>query len=72
MRNEKYVLFLCETEVLASGGDGREDLLTKYLVALIFGKIEFYLIVSLCWCNFRKIDLRLKHVCELGSLSLLP
>jgi len=32
---------LCETEVLASGGDGGEDLLAEGLVALVFGKIKF-------------------------------
>jgi len=31
---------LCETEVLASGGDGGEDLLAEDLVALVFGKIK--------------------------------
>jgi hypothetical protein len=31
---------LCKTKVLASGGDGREDLLTEYLVAFVFGKIK--------------------------------
>jgi hypothetical protein len=31
---------LCETEVLASGGDGCEDLLAEYLVALVFGKVK--------------------------------
>ena len=33
---------LCETEVLASGGDGCEDLLTEYLVALVFGKVKLW------------------------------
>jgi hypothetical protein len=32
---------LCETEILASGGDGSEDLLAEDLVALVFGKIKF-------------------------------
>jgi hypothetical protein len=32
---------LCEAEVLASGGDGGEDLLAEDLVALVFGKIKF-------------------------------
>ncbi len=31
---------LCKTKVLASGGDGCEDLLTEYLVAFVFGKIK--------------------------------
>ena len=33
---------LRESEVLASGGDGCEDLLSEGLVALIFGKVKFY------------------------------
>jgi hypothetical protein len=32
--------YLCETEVLASGGDGCEDLLAEDLVAFILGKIQ--------------------------------
>jgi hypothetical protein len=37
---------LCKSEVLASGGDGCEDLLAECLVTLIFGKIKLYSIVS--------------------------
>jgi hypothetical protein len=32
---------LCEAEVLASGGNGGEDLLAEDLVALVFRKIKF-------------------------------
>jgi len=35
-------LCLCETKVLASSRDGSKDLLTEYLVAFVFGKVEFY------------------------------
>jgi hypothetical protein len=31
---------LCKTKVLASSGDGCEDLLTEHLVAFVFGKIK--------------------------------
>lgn len=37
---------LRESEVLASGGYGCEDLLAKGLVALVFGKIKLYSNVS--------------------------
>ena len=37
---------LRESEVLASGGDGCEDLLAKGLVALVFGKIKLYSNIS--------------------------
>jgi hypothetical protein len=39
---------LCETKVLASGGDCGEDLLAEYLVAFIFGKIKLWTIISRC------------------------
>jgi len=39
-------MLLCETEVLASGGDGCENLLTEYLVALVFGKIKLWNSIS--------------------------
>lgn len=63
---------LCETKVLASGRDGGEDLLAEDLVRLVLGKIKLYIIISGCAMQTIKGDLRLKHVCELGSLSLLP
>jgi hypothetical protein len=68
----KRYTILCETEVFASGGYGRENVLTKCLVALIFRKIEFCSIISFNYCSMESLNLRLKHVCELGSLSLLP
>jgi hypothetical protein len=37
---------LCETEVLASGGDGCEDLLAEDLVIFILGKIQLWTTVS--------------------------
>lgn len=66
---------LCETKVLASGRDGGENLSAQGLVALVFGEVKFC--SSLAFYPFKYMggvywNLRLKQVCELGSLSLFP
>lgn len=64
---------LCETKVLAPSCDGCENLLAKCLVALVLGKIKFLTKVRMLQQKqARNVNLRLKHVCELGSRSLLP
>ena len=66
-------MVLCEAEILAPSCHGGVDLLPKSVVAIIFWKVEF-------WMESQRIQMkstriqhsRLKQVCELGSLSLLP
>lgn len=66
-----------ETKVVATRRDGLDDLAAESLVAFILGEIKF------CSNNSqhtaegsgREVEmenLRLKQVCELGNLSLLP
>lgn len=48
---EEGIAGLCETKVLASGGDGSEDLLSECVIAFIFGKIKFYSILASIFCQ---------------------
>lgn len=66
--------YLCEAEVLASSGHGGIQLLSELLIGFVLRKIKFCHNVRLCSVagSRRRGDLRLKQVCELGSLSLLP
>lgn len=73
-------LLLSETKVVATRRDGLDDLAAESLVAFILGEIKFctsnsqHTAVqeeSLGWGKVGH-DLRLKQVCELGNLSLLP
>lgn len=64
---------LCEAKVLASRCHGGVHLLPEGFVAVVFRQIEFCkeMLATCCDSRIRK-DLRLKQVCELGNLSLLP
>ena len=74
-------LLLCETKVVATRRDGLDDLAAESLIAFILGKIKFCrnnsqhtALMEGAGLGWGKVgqDSRLKQVCELGNLSLLP
>lgn len=74
-----FALPLGETKVVATRRDGLDDLAAESLIALILGEIKFYR--NNKSAQIRRVgegggggtkNLRLKQVCELGNLSLLP
>lgn len=70
-----FAIILGETKVITTCRDGFDDLAAESLIAFILGEIKFYSNNSQHTAGVGEKgteNLRLKQVCELGNLSLLP
>lgn len=67
---------LGKAKVLATSRHGRVESLPQRLVTIVLWKVKFWeielLVVKRIQQRSYSVNLRLKHVCELGKRSLLP